>query len=429
MHKAKSGISRVLANMTVLPLILFGVVTMLIGSYAVRTSINHEVRHELQRLAQSAIVSMDTMYPGEYGKYGSSDALLITKGDTILNENHAFLDSLKEATDVDYTFFYGSIRVNTTLYDNGGMRLTGSYANEQIIADVLDTGNSAFYDKVDVFKESYFAYYEPIKNSKGECVGMLATAMPTQRVRALTIQAIIPILLLTLVFAFLAELWSYHFSKQFIQIIQKLKDAFDKSAKGQLMNTVPTELLARKDEIGDMSHALVDMQKELRSLVEQDMLTGLNNRRFGQQKLHNLVQQTKGTNKHFSIALGDIDFFKKFNDTHGHDCGDAVLRDVSASLKSITKDHGYAIRWGGEEFLIVLTTGSYAEHITIMESVIEHFRNSTMHYDGKDLSITMTFGLIDTTSYDDIDAMLIAVDKLLYQGKENGRNQLVYETK
>lgn len=425
MKKAKSGVSRALAQMTVLPLILFGIVTMLIGSITIQASINREVRHELQRLAQSALSSMDMMYPGDYGKYGSSDALLITKGDTILNENHAYLDALKNATDVDYTLFYGNIRVNTTLYDKKGVRMTGTYANERVIADVLDTGNSAFYTNVDVFKENYFAYYEPIITSKGECVGMLATAMPSHTVRHLTIQAIIPLLALTIVFAFLAGLWATGYSKQFIQIIRKLTLAFDKSAKGQLMNTVPTDLLARKDEIGDMSHSLVDMQNKLRALVEQDMLTGLNNRRFGQQKLNDLVQQTKGTNKHFSIALGDIDFFKKFNDTYGHDCGDVVLREVAGQIKTITKDNGYAIRWGGEEFLVVLTTGSFEEHKEIMESVVQHFISTTMQYDGQEFSVTMTFGLIDATNYDSVDDMLIAVDKLLYHGKENGRKQLV----
>lgn len=425
MRKNHSGISHALAKMTVLPLLLFGIFTMLFSFFWIQSSMEAEVHSELESIADTAILAYDGLYPGDYGRYGDENDLLFTKGDTILNSNYNFMDSLKESTGIDFTLFYGNVRVITTLCSDGGDRIVGTFANEQIVADVIDQNASAFYTNVDIFGKSYYCYYAPLFNSDGTCIGMLAAVMPSAQVRVLIVKATLPIFALTLVAAILAGIWSFSYSKQLVAVIQKLTGAFEKVSKGKFSNTVPAELLSRKDEFGSMSHSLVDMQASLRTLVEQDMLTGLHNRRFGQQKLDYVIENTRGTNRGFSIALGDIDFFKKFNDTYGHNCGDYVLKSVASIMKDTVKDHGYCVRWGGEEFLIVFTNGTYEDHRTVMQSLIENIRNHRMEYEGQTLAVTMTFGLIDASDYESSDAMTSKVDELLYHGKQNGRNRLV----
>lgn len=425
MNKPKSGISHALARMTVVPLLVFGIVTTIFSSFWVLSSMEDEVQNELKCLAKNAVTSINMLYPGDYNKFENDSELLITKGETILNSNYALIDSFKDNTGIDYTLFYEDLRVLTTLRTDEGIRIIGTLANPQIVSDVLNTGCSAFYSEVNIYGTIYFCYYEPIFNSNGICTGMLAAVMPKTRVAILTQKAVLPILVLSFIAILLAALWSLRYSKEFVNIISKLTLAFGKSAKGTLSNTVPPELLARRDEFGSMAHSMVDMQTSLRALVEQDMLTGLNNRRFGQQKLEALIEKAKGTKSTFSIALGDIDFFKKFNDTYGHDCGDYVLKEISALMKNHTKDHGYCIRWGGEEFLIVLSQGDYKTHEEVMSSLIERVRETQFNYEGQPLSVTMTFGLIDTANYVTSDEMVKAVDELLYCGKQNGRNQLV----
>ena len=94
-------------------------------------------------------------------------------------------------------------------------------------------------------------------------------------------------------------------------------------------------------------------------------------------------------------------------------------------MKDHLKDFGYCIRWGGEEFLIVLTQGSYMDHVKVMASMLEKIRRTEYSYDSQTLSVTMTFGLIDAASYGSSDEMLKVVDTLLYYGKQNGRNRLI----
>lgn len=427
MRQRTTGISCILAKMTVLPLLLFGIVTTIFSLYWVSSSLESEVQNELKSLAGSAIETLDLLYPGEYAMYSNEDEILVVKGDTILNSGstYAVADTLKERTNVDYTLFYVDMRIFTTLYNEENQRLIGTTANPTIVHDVMDDCTPAFYSNVDIFGKAYHCYYTPLFNSDGTCIGMFATTMSADRVRLLTIKASLPIFVLALVAIGITFLWSFRYSREFVNVIQKTENTFQKASKGLLSNTVPPELLARKDEFGSMSHSLVDMQSSLRLLIEQDALTGLSNRRFGQQKLDQLVEQNKGTNKHFSLAMGDIDFFKKFNDTYGHDCGDLVLQIVSQKLRQHIKDYGYCIRWGGEEFLIVLTKGNYTEHVEIMQALIERIRDTIVDYADLKLSVTMTFGLIDTFAYRTSDEMVKTVDNLLYFGKANGRNRLV----
>ena len=425
MSQGKTGISRSIARMTVVPLIVFGIITMLFSFIWIRSSLEAEVHGELEKIAQTAIVSIETLYPGDYRIYGDDTETLITKGDTILNGNYSLIDTLKESTDLDFTLFYGDLRIITTLRDAQENRIIGTSANQKITADVLKEGASAFYNNVEINHSRYYCYYTPLCNADGSCVGMFAAVMPYEQVYILILKAALPILILTLVAAILANLWALNNSKGFITVIRQVQTALRKTADGKLSNTVPPELLAREDEFGDMAHSVVDMQKSLRSLVEQDMLTGLNNRRFGQQKLQQIIENFQGTNRRYSVALGDIDFFKKFNDTHGHDCGDFVLQEVARELRRTVKDYGYAIRWGGEEFLLVFTNGTYQEHLQAMEHLIAFLSEHTMYYQNKSLQVTMTFGIIDASEYHSADLAVQKADELLYFGKEHGRNQLV----
>ena len=122
--------------------------------------------------------------------------------------------------------------------------------------------------------------------------------------------------------------------------------------------------------------------------------------------------------------MADIDYFKKFNDTYGHDCGDLVLKSVADILINSLYGRGYAVRWGGEEFIIVLENTTLDEGVKLLNEIKDLVCKSCVFYDELRLSITMTFGITEG-SEDSIHELLKEVDTLLYQGKENGRNQIV----
>jgi diguanylate cyclase (GGDEF)-like protein len=136
------------------------------------------------------------------------------------------------------------------------------------------------------------------------------------------------------------------------------------------------------------------------------------------------MHETNG--KHtLSVALGDIDFFKKFNDTYGHDCGDVVLCATAQLLQDQVKEYGFCCRWGGEEFLIVLTKGTLHEHTVLLERLLTVISSNQITYQENTLSVSMTFGLMDAAGCTDVDDVLCHVDELLYEGKNSGRNRLV----
>ncbi len=421
------GIGRSLARMTVLPILVLGIIITIFGIFWVKSSIEIEIHHELSAQAKLAANTFDTVYPGDYAINPSGNELIVTKGDTILNYDYDLIDSLKEASETDYTIFIGNLRVLTTLKSDD-TRLTGTEANTKIQEEVLECEESHFYKNVNVLGNEFYAYYTPLYNSDGSCVGMIAAVKPDVGVQRHISHAVLPLVGIIILMAILAMLSSFHYAKALRHSIVQLNGTFAKVAKGTLSNTVPPELLARKDEFGEMAHSVLDMQSALRKLVDEDMLTGLSNRRSGQIRLQQAVNAMSANGDGFCLALGDIDFFKKFNDNYGHDCGDLVLQQISAILQQQVKDYGVCARWGGEEFLILFSRGSFNECKDVMEHTLEVIRSHHINYQNQVLSVTMTFGLINTSGMKTADDMVKHVDELLYYGKEHGRNRLVTES-
>lgn len=161
---------------------------------------------------------------------------------------------------------------------------------------------------------------------------------------------------------------------------------------------------------------------ELNFLANYDPLTKLRNR-------HHIAEvfgdYEKGT-KPFCVILGDIDDFKRINDTYSHDCGDKVLVTVSDIIRKNVSDKGVICRWGGEEILIILS-GKSDECFDLMENIRLEIQNSRMSFGIKQINVTMTFGFSDYSEAMSIEKLVSVADKRLYVGKRNGKNQVVYK--
>ncbi|RSK26163.1 GGDEF domain-containing protein [Bacillus sp. HMF5848] len=155
-----------------------------------------------------------------------------------------------------------------------------------------------------------------------------------------------------------------------------------------------------------------------RDLMLQDFLTGLQNHRSFQEQL-----KTKLKNKNsFTLILGDIDFFKEFNDKYGHITGDEVLCRVAAVLSAKAEEEkGVAFRYGGEEFAVLLPKQS--DPIIYIESVYKGLYETC---DDERFRVTMSFGVVTKQAMDDGEDMLDRVDKLLYEAKRTGRNKALF---
>ena len=125
----------------------------------------------------------------------------------------------------------------------------------------------------------------------------------------------------------------------------------EKVANGDFGADLSLDILSRTDEVGDIACSANALRYSLRDLVERDPLTSLLNRRSCRKAIDRLLAQNKG----YTVAMADIDYFKKINDGYGHACGDMVLKELSALIRERSeKQKGFASRWGGEEFLIIL---------------------------------------------------------------------------
>ena len=167
-----------------------------------------------------------------------------------------------------------------------------------------------------------------------------------------------------------------------------------------------------------------EKNQELDIVANVDPLTGLINRRSMEKRLDAAFELAKSKGTFFSLLMGDIDFFKKINDTYGHDFGDEALKVVADIFRSSVRDGDSICRWGGEEFL-VLIIGNKEDAVTIAERIRTKIEENVIIKDGQEIRFTMTLG---TTTYKPgykIDQLIHQADENLYYGKEHGRNQVV----
>lgn len=158
-----------------------------------------------------------------------------------------------------------------------------------------------------------------------------------------------------------------------------------------------------------------------------DHLTGLPNRRAFEAVFHDEKLQAQEMLEPLYVALIDIDFFKRVNDTHGHETGDRVIRAVGQALSRIS-DHCHVARHGGEEFVLLfrgLDPGKVFEQLDAARERMA-VRRFIDRVSGKPIGeVTFSAGLVDVFAYADMGEALRAADEALYRAKQGGRNQIV----
>lgn len=171
-------------------------------------------------------------------------------------------------------------------------------------------------------------------------------------------------------------------------------------------------------------NALMKYNKELKQIASTDPLTKLWNRYRLLEHVKDYLANSSGA--FCSVCLCDIDFFKKINDTYGHEAGDKVLEKLAEVFKEAMNADGAVARWGGEEFLL-FWEGHNGDEAHIKLSDIRYaIKKMVIPYDDKEISITMTFGLVEYDRELNIDENIKIADERLYIGKQQGRDQIVY---
>ena len=175
-------------------------------------------------------------------------------------------------------------------------------------------------------------------------------------------------------------------------------------------------------EMNKSMNNLKNKNDELNFLANYDALTKLRNRHHISDVFHIYEKNTAP----FCVILGDIDDFKRINDTYSHDCGDKVLVTVADIISSNVGDKGTVCRWGGEEILIILS-GKNEECLSLIEKIRLTVQNQHLSFNRREINVTMTFGFADYSEDMSIEKLVSIADKRLYHGKRNGKNQVVYQ--
>lgn len=162
----------------------------------------------------------------------------------------------------------------------------------------------------------------------------------------------------------------------------------------------------------------------LRVQSRMDALTGLQNRRGFYEYYENNILLSKKDNAK-SIIIGDIDFFKRVNDTYGHNAGDIVLQHVANIMRECVKGDGEVFRWGGEEMIVLLPQCDVKETKEIAEKIRMTIEQSTCIAEGNTIPITMSFGIRQIEDDLALEENIKAADENLYEAKRTGRNKVI----
>lgn len=175
-----------------------------------------------------------------------------------------------------------------------------------------------------------------------------------------------------------------------------------------------------------MERKLVAYNEKLREASLRDPLTKLYNRRAMLEYMNELIRNLRRCGEWFDVAIGDIDFFKKVNDTYGHEAGDAVLVYIADMITDYMKNKGEVCRWGGEEFLFVFRGINGEEAAKELEKLRFMIERSEIFYKDQRISVTMTFGLDEYNRSRPLDDTINSADQKLYMGKKSGRNRVIF---
>jgi diguanylate cyclase (GGDEF)-like protein/PAS domain S-box-containing protein len=176
-----------------------------------------------------------------------------------------------------------------------------------------------------------------------------------------------------------------------------------------------------------LSIANIRLREALRTQSVRDALTGLYNRRYLEETLEREMRRAARAAQSLGILMIDLDHFKKFNDTYGHDAGDAVLRETAASLSKGIRAEDFVCRFGGEEFVVILPTADPETSRARAEKLRTKMRQLTIMHQGKSLGmVTISVGVAAFPAHGTSPKELMAAaDAALYEAKRGGRDQVV----
>lgn len=223
-------------------------------------------------------------------------------------------------------------------------------------------------------------------------------------------------------------------NKDLAENVSSLRNSRDKNEILRLLATVVTQaggiqntVEASHKDLMETRQALNVLQEEMaetRQLLNEDALTGTLNRRGLDQTLVREIARAQRGDGTLSLGMLDLDFFKKVNDQFGHEAGDQMLVHFSSLIKSIMRKSDALVRYGGEEFTLILPdTDARGAHF-VLGRLQQLMSKTPLNYEGRQINTTFSGGIATLRDDENGHSLLRRADEALYAAKNNGRNQI-----
>jgi diguanylate cyclase (GGDEF)-like protein len=184
-------------------------------------------------------------------------------------------------------------------------------------------------------------------------------------------------------------------------------------------------LVEQRTHLEQQRAELAEALERIRTLATRDELTGLPNRRAAIESMQHELAVRGRPDPLMSLAVIDIDHFKRINDSHGHAGGDAVLRRFSECAQAVMRRGDTLARWGGEEFLLVMPATSVSQGVAAIERIRSQMQAASFDEIALGLAVTFSAGVSECTGETDLEAAIARADAAMYEAKRTGRDRVL----
>ncbi len=246
------------------PILAFGLLVVFMSNSKINNVVSGTIENGLRNAALSV---RNTLTYADEGEYGLDKKGNMCKGDFNITKTPQIATDLKESTNTDIAIFYGDIRYMTSILGSSGNPIVGTKAEEDIVQEVLVNGNEFFAKDINIYGNKYFGYYIPLFNEAGEPVGMVFAGIEQADAKA-QIQSILNLMIIImLAVGLIAAMFLIIIVRRLVNALHKGTDALELVAKGRLDVEIEDAVLRRKDEIGTITRAIMQLKRALSAAI------------------------------------------------------------------------------------------------------------------------------------------------------------------
>ena len=347
------------------------------------------------------------------------------------------INSISKIDDIDSHYIFllkrdGTVLINKTSQGNIGKNISQmkNPKEKRIVEEILESvkgreKNSLTYQwknpKTNKFEEKY-TFVQHINNTdwvigSGFYLSSIEDKLLQEKtdIRTVFSKKAKDIIYVSILMIFIALIISYYITKKLRKSFKDYEKHIESKNMqfAQLNDTLEIKVQERTAE-------LEEMKDNLEVLATTDILTNMHNRYSLMKILESEIRRAHRYKTPLSIIMYDIDFFKKVNDTYGHDVGDSILSALSKFVQDSLRDTDIVARYGGEEFVIILPNTTLKDAKYFANRLRVEVQNYSFESVGE---LTISLGLAELDTNEDIDMLFKRVDNLLYKSKKDGRNR------